>query len=157
MTLRIRLLAILVGVVLAGAGALVATRITEEEGSVRIREISDAAQTNPFSPLVSGQPDVARAIPGYERCLRPGPRCAFVEMTLARYARIVGDDPELYVHDDPDMRPCPRPEGPEEAPGEAPCRELPKHLTVVLSMREGAAQAFLERYGCGEPVVNPCR
>ncbi len=158
MTLRVRLLAVLVGLVLSGAGVLVATRVTGGgDGSVRIRDLSDVGRTNPFSPIVSGQPDVPRAIPGYEACRRPGPGCAFVEMTLARYARLVGEDPALYVHEDSDMRPCPRPEGPEEAPGEAPCRELPKNLTVVLYMREPAAQAFLEQHGCGEPVVDPCR
>lgn len=158
MTLRVRLLAMLLGVVLAGGGALVASRITDGgDASARIRELSDAARTNPFSPVVSGQPDLPREIPGYASCDRAGRGCAFVEMTLARYARIVGDDPALYVHDDPDVRPCPRPEGPEEGEGQPPCRELPKNVTVVLSLEASAAEAFVERFGCGEPVVDPCR
>ena len=158
MTLRVRLLAMLVGLAIAGGGVLIADRLVEDdETSRRGGDIAALAGSSPFSPVVSGQPQLPREIPGFETCMHPGPECAFVELTLERYAEIVGADPELYVHIDPDVAPCPRPEGPEEGIGEAPCRERPENLTVVLSLQPDAARAFIETYGCGRPVVDPCR
>lgn len=157
MTRRARVLAVLVGLTLAAGGTLAAVRLLgEDEGPRQAGDVVDGRRLTLFSPEVSGQPRVPRALPGYEPCPHPGPGCGLVELTIARYAALVGASSRDYSHDVEANPSCPRPEGPEEGAEGGTCDERPENVTVTLVMRDADARRFIAEQGCGEPVIDPC-
>ncbi len=150
-SVKIRALAVLIGVALAMGVAIGAIKLQEDGTNVRLAQ-----------PKIEGGLErlLARlpiSLPGYGSCPRLADGCAPVEMTLKRYAELRGEDPMEYVQNSPTVpRWCPRPEGAEERTPALPCEEHPASVTVVVYMPVDDARAFIQEHECGRPVSDPC-